>query len=148
MRKSIAMVLTYLLCPAVFADEQVDLRILETFDVDNYVNATAVSEIRSNRMVHLWCWIRFKSDSLNVAPTTYFIELGYDDGHGRSVLSSWEKEPRLRVERPVDKVEAYYWFVKRVWADNSGDYDYTVYRRRDGQLQSVARRTVSVDVAQ
>ena len=126
--------------------DTVTICLLDTFDKRQFRSVEPASPIREHGIVRIWCWIKVVSDSPTVAPETYYIELGYDNGSGRKVLSDFNKEKNIFIfERPIAQIEAYHWFVKRIWTSNEGTYDFTVYLKKDGMMQPVGTSSVTVE---
>lgn len=130
----------------VYGADSVDVRVLDEFDKADFRKAVHISSIKTHGIVRLWCWIEVKSDTSNIERETYYIELGFDDGSGRRILSDYNKEPKIfAFERPVNKIIAYYWLAKRIWTSNEGTYDFTVYTLKDGQKRTVGMNKVTVE---
>jgi hypothetical protein len=128
--------------------DRVTILLLDTFDRRQFRTVTPVSRIQKHGIVRIWCWIKVVSDSPTVVPETYYIELGYNEGNRRKVLSDFNKEDIFKFERPITQIEAYHWFVKRIWTSNKGEYDFTIYTKRDGNMQAVGTTSVIVEDTQ
>lgn len=141
----IKIIILSFLSTVVYGEDSVKVRILTEFDKENYSRAVHISSIEHQGIVRLWCWVKVRSESTNIKPIKYYIELGLDDGSGRRILSDHNKEPNIFVfERPDDQMVAYHWLAKRIWTSNEGVYDFTVYTLEDGKKRTVGTSRITV----
>ena len=115
-----------------FAEDKITIHILREFNKRDFKNINPISEIQfdgNGKIVKIWGYLKFESDTSYVKPETYYLEWSYFDGKSMSLLSNYKNNKYLEYKRKVEGVDDYYWVTKRIRTENIGDYYFRIYRK-------------------
>ena len=138
-------VCVFMIAP-VYGEDQITLTICSEINKKIPGEITPVSVLKDHPLYTIYGHIKMVSNSEDVEHHKYYLEWIYHDGTQEILLDNYVSNKKWLVyDRRVGHINDYYWVNKIIFGDNTGEYFFRLYIKKDGKYIKKAETSVTVE---